>query len=105
MLHKFEIDMIANAVVDKLKQLRHELEEEEPRPIYLIYDEFGNQKTVDEQEFLEYEIEGLTYMMDEHVKNENYKTAADLKEKIKALHERLTEIYMQKPGFNAGDTQ
>lgn len=96
MLHKIEIDMIAEAVVKRLMKLRDEIEQEEPKPVYLIYDEFGNQKAVSEKEFLEYEIEGLTYMMDEYVKEEKYKDAANLKEKIKTLHEKLSEIYMQE---------
>ena len=98
MLHKFEINMIADAVVEKLMKLRDKLAQEESKPVYLIYDEFGNQKAVTEKEFLEYEIEGLTYMMDEYVKEEKYKDASNLKEKIKILHDKLSEIYLQESG-------
>lgn len=101
MLHKFEIDMIADAVIKKLMEYRKQLEQEEPTPTYIIYDEFGNQKTVSEKEFLEYEIEGLTYMMEDYLKEENYKEAANLKAKIKVLHDKLSEIYMQEPGYDA----
>lgn len=96
MLHKFEIDMIADAVIKKLMEYRKQLEQEEPTPTYIIYDEFGNQKTVSEKEFLEYEIEGLTYMMEDYLKEENYKEAANLKAKIKVLHEKLSELYLRE---------
>ena len=52
MLHKFEINMIADAVVERLMKLRDKLAQYEPKPVYLIYDEFGNQKEVNEKEFL-----------------------------------------------------
>lgn len=90
--------MIADAVVEKLLKLRDKLAQEESKPVYIIYDEFGNQKAVTEKEFLEYEIEGLTYMMDEFVIEEKYKDAANLKEKIKTLHDKLSEIYLQESG-------
>ena len=88
--------MIADAVIKKLMEYRKQLEQEEPTPTYIIYDEFGNQKTVSEKEFLEYEIEGLTYMMEDYLKEENYKEAANLKAKIKVLHEKLSELYLRE---------
>lgn len=104
MLHKFEIDMIANAVMQKLLDFRDKLEKEEPKPVYLIYDEFGNQKAVSEKEFLEYEIEGLTYMMEDYLKEENYKEAANLKAKIKVLHEKLSELYLRESGHDENNS-
>ena len=35
-------------------------------------------------------------MMDEYVKEEKYKDASNLKEKIKILHDKLSEIYLQE---------
>lgn len=89
-----QLDYLADKIADKLLSYYKENDTEDERAgeHYIVYDEFGNPKYVDEQEWLELELESYKGKKVSALHREDYKKAAEIQNKIEEVWQRLTEL-------------
>lgn len=89
-----EIERIAQLLFEKLMGLDQNLKstENESQNIYAIYDDFGDQKIVDEKTFLNFEIERLKILEDRYVEKEEYEKADIIKNKILKIKLKIHKL-------------
>jgi len=85
-----ELQKIADILFDKL--IKHQNSYEEEVRQYMIYDEFGNSKTVSEKEFYLNEIERLQDLESGYAENEEYEKAKIVSNKIRKIKIKLNKI-------------
>lgn len=89
-----EIERIAQLLFEKLMGLDQNFKstENESQNIYAIYDDFGDQKIVDEKTFLNFEIERLKILEDRYVEKEEYEKADIIKNKILKIKLKIHKL-------------
>jgi protein-arginine kinase activator protein McsA len=88
-----QLDYLANKIADKLISYYKEVDgEKQQGEHFIVYDEFGNQKYVDEQEWLELELDSLKGKKESAIAREDYEKANEIKIKILEILKRLEEL-------------
>jgi CRISPR/Cas system type I-B associated protein Csh2 (Cas7 group RAMP superfamily) len=84
-LSNSDIERIAQLIFEKLLNNQSKLNQEEPKEIYQVYDDLGNVSTVEEEIFLNYELERLDDLELKYVENEEFEKANIIKNKINKI--------------------
>lgn len=89
-----QLDYIADKIATKLINYYKETDNknESVGEHFIVYDEFGNAKYVDEQEWLEMELEAYKGKKESAVRREDYTKAAEIQKKITEIWERLIKL-------------
>ena len=89
-----QLDYIANKIATKLINYYKETDNknESVGEHFIVYDEFGNAKYVDEQEWLEMELEAYKGKKESAVRREDYTKAAEIQKKITEIWEKLIKL-------------
>jgi C4-type Zn-finger protein len=85
-----DINKIAEALFEKLMKQQESYEKE--NNTYIISDEFGNSKHVDELEYLHIELMKLEELLDTYVKEEEYEKANMIKNKIRMIRTKIQKL-------------
>jgi len=87
-----EIERIAQLIFEKLLKNQDKLNEEEREEIYHIYDDLGNVSVVDEEIFLNYELERLNDLELKYVEKEEFEKADIIKNKINRIKLKIKKL-------------
>jgi hypothetical protein len=85
-----ELQKIADSLFEKL--IKHQDKYEEEIKHYMIYDNFGNSKTVSEKDFYINEVERLIELEKDYAENEEYEKAKIISNKIKNIKIKLNKL-------------
>lgn len=85
-----EIEKIAKSIFDKLVEYQEKFEKQNNE--FIVSDEFGNSSIVSEKEYLQFEISKLRDIEKQHVQNERFEKAEEIKNKIIKLKQKLYGI-------------
>ena len=85
-----DINKIADALFKKLMEQQEKYEKE--NNTYIISDEFGNSKNVDELEYLHIELLKMEELLETYVKNEEYEKATIIKNKIRMIRNKIQKL-------------
>lgn len=85
-----DINKIADALFERLMKQQEKFEAE--HNTFIVSDEFGNSKTVDEAEYLHFELIKLEELMNLYVKEEHYEKAEILKNKIRIIRNKIQKL-------------
>lgn len=85
-----DINKIADALFQRLMKQQKKFEEE--NNTYIVSDEFGNSKTVDEAEYLHFELIKLEELLNIYVREEKYEKADILKNKIRIIRGKIERL-------------
>lgn len=85
-----DINKIADALFQRLMKQQKKFEEE--NNTYIVSDEFGNSKTVDEAEYLHFELIKLEELLNIYVREEKYEKADILKNKIRIIRGKIQRL-------------
>jgi hypothetical protein len=85
-----ELQKIADSLFEKL--IKHQDKYEEETKHYMIYDNFGNSKTVSEKDFYINEVERLIELEKDYAENEEYEKAKIISNKIKNIKIKLNKL-------------
>ena len=85
-----DINRIADALFERLMKQQEKFEKE--NHTYIVSDEFGNSKTVDESEYLHFELIKLEELLNIYVKEEQYEKANILKNKIRIIRAKIERL-------------
>lgn len=85
-----DINKIADALFERLMKQQEEYEKE--NNTYIVSDEFGNSKQVDELEYLHFELIKLEELLSTYVKEEEYEKATIIKNKIRMIRNKIQRL-------------
>ena len=85
-----DINKIADALFQRLMEQQKKFEDE--NNTYIVSDEFGNSKTVDEAEYLHFELIKLEELLNIYVREEKYEKADILKNKIRIIRGKIERL-------------
>jgi len=85
-----DINKIADALFQRLMEQQKKFEDE--NNTYIVSDEFGNSKTVDEAEYLHFELIKLEELLNIYVQEEKYEKAEILKNKIRIIRGKIQRL-------------
>lgn len=85
-----DINKIADALFQRLMEQQKKFEDE--NHTYIVSDEFGNSKTVDEAEYLHFELIKLEELLNVYVREEQYEKAEILKNKIRIIRGKIQRL-------------
>jgi len=91
-LSNSDIERIAQLIFEKLLNNQSKLNQEEPKEIYQVYDDLGNVSTVEEEIFLNYELERLDDLELKYVENEEFEKANIIKNKINKIKLKIKKL-------------
>ena len=85
-----DINKIADALFERLMKQQEKFEA--GHNTFIVSDEFGNSKAVDEAEYLHFELIKLEELMNLYVKEERYEKAEILKNKIRIIRNKIQKL-------------
>ncbi len=85
-----DINKIADALFKRLMEQQNKFEKE--NDTYIVSDEFGNSKTVNEIEYLHFELTKLEELLNIYVQEEKYEKANMLKNKIRIIRNKIERL-------------
>jgi len=85
-----ELNKIADLLFQKL--IEHQNKYEQQTSTYIINDEFGNNRTVDELEYLHFELHKLESLETKYVEDEDYEKASIIKNKIRHIINKINKL-------------
>lgn len=85
-----DINKIADALFERLMKQQEKFEKE--NNTYIVSDEFGNSKTVEESEYLHFELMKLEELLKSYIQEEKYEKAEVLKNKIRILRGKIQRL-------------
>ena len=89
-LSEEDINRLADALFERLMKQQEKFEAE--HNTFIISDEFGNSKTVDEAQYLHFELVKLEELMHVYVQEEQYEKAEMLKNKIRIIRNKIQRL-------------
>ena len=89
-LSEEDIQKIADSLFKKLMEQQERFDQESN--IFIVSDEFGYSKNVDEIEYLRFELMKLESLLDQYVKEEMYEKANVLNNKIRILRSKIEKL-------------
>ncbi len=85
-----DINRIADALFERLMKQQEKFDKE--NQTYIVSDEFGNSKTVDEMQYLHFELAKLEELLNLYVREEKYEKAEILKNKIRIIRGKIERL-------------
>lgn len=85
-----DINKLADALFERLMKQQEKFEAE--HNTFIVSDEFGNNKTVSEAEYLQFELTKLEELMNTYVQEEHYEKAEILKNKIRIIRNKILKL-------------
>jgi len=89
-LSEEDIQKIADSLFKKLMEQQEKFDQE--NNIFIVSDEFGNSKNVEEVEYLHFELMKLESLLDQYIKEEMYEKANVLSNKIRILRSKIEKL-------------
>jgi len=89
-LSEEDIQKIADSLFKKLMEQQEKFDQE--NNIFIVSDEFGNSKNVEEIEYLHFELMKLESLLDQYIKEEMYEKANVLSNKIRILRSKIEKL-------------
>ena len=89
-LSEEDIQKIADSLFKKLMEQQEKFDQE--NNIFIVSDEFGNSKNVEEIEYLHFELMKLESLLDQYIKEEMYEKANVLNNKIRILRSKIEKL-------------
>lgn len=89
-LSEEDIQKIADSLFKKLMEQQEKFDQE--NNIFIVSDEFGNSKNVEEVEYLHFELMKLESLLDQYIKEEMYEKANVLNNKIRILRSKIEKL-------------
>lgn len=89
-LSEEDIQKIADSLFKKLMEQQEKFDKE--NNIFIVSDEFGNSKNVEEIEYLHFELMKLESLLDQYIKEEMYEKANVLNNKIRILRSKIEKL-------------
>lgn len=89
-LSEEDINRLADALFERLMEQQKKFEDE--NSTYIVSDEFGNSKTVDELQYLHFELSKLEELLNIYVREERYEKAEILKNKIRIIRGKIERL-------------
>ena len=89
-LSEEELDIIAEKLFQKLMKQQEAFEQQ--NNTYIINDEFGNNRTVTELEYLHFELYKLEDLESKYVADEDYEKANIIKNKIRHIKNKINRL-------------